>query len=288
MKILVTSSTGLTGKAVVKALAQSGHQVRAMVHRSDKASEMEALGATEIFTGDVSSQESVEQALTDMDMIYYICPTAREDEAALGRMAVDAAQKAGVKRFIYQSVLHSIEPSLPHHRQKLEVERYLIDSGLPYTIVQPAPFMQNLMNAKQLLTERNVFMQKFFTDYDAVNRLNLFDASDLGECVAKIADSEQYCYATLELCGPQNLSVGEMLADISRALGNKEVKLEFITDEALTDSMRKRGATPYAIDTLLSMFRHYNTGDFCGSSFTATSVLGRQPASLSEFLRREL
>ncbi|MDE6669625.1 MAG: NmrA family NAD(P)-binding protein [Muribaculaceae bacterium] len=288
MKILVTSSTGLTGKAVVKALAQSGHQVRAMVHRNDKAAEMEFLSATEIFTGDVSSQESVEQALTGVDMVYYICPTAREDEADLGKMAVKAAQKSGIKRFIYQSVLHSVEPSLPHHRQKLEVERYLIDSGLPYTIVQPAPFMQNLMNAKQLLTECNIFMQKFFTSYESVNRLNLFDASDLGECVAKIADSEQYCYATLELCGPQNLSVSEMLTDMSEALGKKEVKLEFITDEALADSMHKRGATQYAIDTLLSMFRHYNTGDFCGSSFTVRSILDRQPSSLSEFLRREI
>ncbi|MDE7402626.1 MAG: hypothetical protein K2M87_04350 [Muribaculaceae bacterium] len=36
---------------------------------------------------------------------------------------------------------------MPHHCQKLEIERTLIDPGLVYTIVQPSPFMQNMLNA---------------------------------------------------------------------------------------------------------------------------------------------
>ncbi len=287
MKTLVTSSTGLTGKAVVKALASRGIEVRAMVHSSNKSKEMLSLGASEIFIGDIASYEDIVSALQGVEAIYYICPTAREDEAEIGKMAISAAKAAGVKRFIYQSALHSIEPELPHHRQKLEVERTLIDSGLVYSIVQPAPFMQNLMNAKDALVNNKVFVQKFFTASDSSNRINLIDAGDFGGCVAEIVGNNKYDYSTLELCGPQNLTASEMLSAMEEVLGEK-IALKYISDDEIKKSMSARNASEYSTNTLLRMFRHYNEGDFCGSDFITEAILKRNPRTLVEFLKKAL
>ncbi len=287
MKVLVTSSTGLTGKAVVKALVSRNIEVRAMIHSSNKSDEMLSLGASEIFVGDIASYDDIVSALQGVDSIYYICPTAREDEAEIGKMAISAAKAAGVNRFIYQSVLHSIEPELPHHRQKLEVERALIDSGLCYSIIQPAPFMQNLMNAKDALVNNKVFVQKFFTAPDSTNRINLIDADDFGCCVAEIVDNNQYEYATLELCGPQNLSASEMLSAIEEILGEKIV-FKYISDDDLKNSMSAGNVPEYSTDTLLRMFGHYNEGDFCGSDFVTDTILKRNPRTLVEFLNKAL
>lgn len=291
MKVLVTASTGLTGKAVVKSLVEkdSDIEVKAMVHTVQKAEEMLRLGASVISVTDIASEDELEIAMRGIDVVYYICPTAREDEAKIGKKAISAAKKAGVRRFVYQSVLHSIEPELPHHRQKLEVERALIDSGLCYTIVQPAPFMQNLLNAKDALINNHVFVQKFFTGMDSANRINLIDASDFGRCVAEIITDNQYQYqyATLELCGPENLSVSEMLVAMEKVLGAK-VGLKYISDDDLIKSMSARNVPQYSIDTLLQMFRHYNGGDFCGSDFVTSAILKRQPTNIAEFLKREL
>lgn len=287
MKVLVTSSTGLTGKAVVKAMASKDIEVRAMVHSSQKADEMRRLGATEIYVGDIASYGDVVSALDGIDAIYYICPTAREDEAEIGRMAISAAKKAGLRRFVYQSVLHSIEPELPHHRQKLDIERALVDSGLCYSIVQPAPFMQNILNARDALVNSRLFVQKFFTGAESTNRINLIDADDFGQCVAEIVAGDQYGYSTLELCGPENLSVADMMVAFEEVLGEK-VGYKFISDDELRMSMTERNATEYSIDTLLLMFHHYNTGDFCGSDFVTSIVLKRKPHTIVEFLKREL
>ncbi len=287
MKILVTSSTGLTGRAVVKAMASKGIEVRAMVHSCHKGDEMRRLGASDIFVGDIASHNDILTALQGVEAIYYICPTAREDEAEIGKMAISAAKAAGVNRFIYQSVLHSIEPELPHHRQKLEVERALIDSGLCYSIIQPAPFMQNLMNAKDALVNNKVFVQKFFTAPDSTNRINLIDADDFGCCVAEIVDNNQYEYATLELCGPQNLSASEMLSAIEEILGEKIV-FKYISDDDLKNSMSAGNVPEYSTDTLLRMFGHYNEGDFCGSDFVTEAILKRNPHTLVEFLKKAL
>lgn len=287
MKTLVTSSTGLTGKAVVKAMASKDIEVKAMVHSDKKADEMLGLGASETISGDIASYDNLLSAMGGMDAVYYICPTAREDETEIGKMAIKAAKEAGVKRFIYQSVLHSIESELPHHRQKLEVERTLIDSGLVYTIVQPAPFMQNILNAKEALVRDKVFVQKFFTGRDSVNRINLIDVTDFGNCIAEIAIDVKYHYATLELCGPQNLSVSEMLSEMEKVLG-QEIELKYISDDQIRKSMSERNASEYSIETLLKMFHHYNDGDFCGSDFATSTILKRRPTTFTEFFTREL
>ncbi len=101
MKVLVTSSTGLTGKAVVKSMAEKNIEVRAMVHVSEKSEEMLKLGASEIIVGDIASKSDILSALEDIDAIYYICPTAREDEAEIGKMAISAVKTAGVNKFVY-------------------------------------------------------------------------------------------------------------------------------------------------------------------------------------------
>lgn len=287
MKILVTSSTGITGKAVVKAMASRNIEVRAMVHGAGKSDEMLSLGASGTFVGDIASHDDLLSAMRGADTVYYICPTAREDEAEIGKMAVSAAMEAGIGRFIYQSVLHSIEPELPHHCRKLEVERALVDSGLAYTIVQPAPFMQNILNAGVALLRMGVFVQKFFTEKDSRYRINLIDVNDFGDCVAEIALDGQFKYATLELCGPENLSACDMIAAIGKATG-AEVSFRYITDEELRKTMSDRNASEYSTDTLLRMFRHYNNGDFCGSPFATSAILGRKLTLFSEFLKKEL
>ena len=287
MRILVTSSTGLTGKAVVKAMTSKGIEVIAMVHSDKKRNEMLGLGASGTVVGDIASYDDLLLAMRGIDAVYYICPTAREDEAEIGKMAIEAAKEAGINRFLYQSVLHSIEPELPHHRQKLEVERALVDSGLVYTIVQPAPFMQNILNAKEALVNSKVFVQKFFTGRDSVNRINLIDVGDFGNCVAAIALDKRFQYATLELCGPQNLSGSEMLSTIENVVG-QEIELKYLIDDEIRRAMSERNAPEYSIETLLKMFHHYNNGDFCGSPFVTTAILKRTPTTFAEFLKREL
>lgn len=287
MRVLVTSSTGLTGKAVVKAMALRGIEVKAMLHSTVKSDEMITLGASELVIGDIASYEDLLSAMKGVDAIYYICPTARENEAEIGKMAIKAAKEIRVKRFIYQSVLHAIEPELPHHRQKLEIEKTLIDSGLRYSVVQPAPFMQNILNAKDALIHNKIFVQKFFVDKHSSNRINLIDVNDFGDCVAEITRNNRYNYSTMELCGPENLSALEMISSIENVLHGK-IGFKYISDDELRKSMSERNAPEYSIATLLKMFHHYNCGDFCGSAFAASAVLKRTPTAFIEFLQREL
>ena len=141
--ILITGAAGKTGQAVIRALIMRGTAVRALVHKETQIQIVQDLGVQEIVVGDMGSQNAMIQAFQDVDAVYHICPNVNPRELDIGKVMIKAAQSAGVKRFVYHSVFHPHIEAMPHHWQKMRVEGQLFESGLAYTILQPAPYMQN-------------------------------------------------------------------------------------------------------------------------------------------------
>ena len=140
--ILVTGAGGKTGKAVIKALVQAGQPVRAWLRRAGQAEE---IPETDPIVGDLEDSNLWRQACLDVEALYLICPNMHPQELEIGRRAMRAARAAGVGRFVYHSVLHPQTEDMPHHWQKLRMEEAIFRSGLPFTILQPCAYMQNIL-----------------------------------------------------------------------------------------------------------------------------------------------
>ena len=138
--ILVTGAAGKTGKAVLQALAQTGQSVRAWLRRPEQAQD---LPIADTIVGDLEDSRLWREACGGIDALYLICPNMYRHELQVGKLALQAAQQAGVERFVYHSVLHPQTEKMPHHWQKLRVEEEIFRSGLPFTILQPCAYMQN-------------------------------------------------------------------------------------------------------------------------------------------------
>ena len=162
MKILITGGAGKTGLSTIRALKNKDSEVtvRAFIHRESQRKLVKNHGADEIITGDMMNPEDMKKAMCDIDTVYHICPTADEREYEIGRLTYSMAEKAGVKRFVYHSVLHSIFSNLPHHEKKHMVEEMICEGEIPYVILKPAAFMQNLMTSEN----DGVFMRGFLTE----------------------------------------------------------------------------------------------------------------------------
>lgn len=287
MNILVTSSTGLTGKAIVKRLSTDGAKVRAMIHSASRHDNMIALGAAETVIATIENQEDLRRAMTGMDAVVYICPTAHPKEAEIGKIAIDTASELGIKRFIYQSVLNSIEPQLPHHRQKLQVEQYLLESHLNYSILRPAAFMQNILTAVDSLLKDHIFIQKFFTDIESSNLINLIDINDYASIVSIITHNMKYSYGSYDLSGPQNLSAKDMVTAMSSVVG-AEIKLHFITDNEFIEISDRQKVPETKLRTLLAMFQSYNRFGFKGNPIVSQTLLGKKLTDFQTYLTHQL
>lgn len=287
MKILVTSSTGMTGRAVVKALNDTGAFVRAMIHSDRHNSEMVSIGASETVVASIENEADIKKAMEGMDAVFYICPMAHPEEGKIGCMAADIAEHAGIKRFVYQSIYNSIEPELPHHRQKLMVEQHLLESDLNYSILRPAAFMQNILLSALTIRERNIFGQRFFTSIDSTNRISLIDVDDYATIAAKIATGEGFDYGCFDLCGPDNLSAVDMLTAISDAR-RTPIALKYTTDEEFIAMAKTHKMPENTLNTLLAMFHAYNQFGFKGNSLVSETLLGHTLKKFKTFVAEQL
>jgi uncharacterized protein YbjT (DUF2867 family) len=194
---------------------------------------------------------------------------------------IDRAKEAGVEQFVFFSVLHPQIDALVHHRQKLLVEQYLIDSGLPYTILQPAHFMQ--MTNVLAVSSNGVLPVPYSIDAP----MSYVDLRDVGETAAKLLSEEGHLRATYELVGPDCMGYRTVAELISRESG-KPVEAKQIPIAAFLEHLPPCADRDYAIDMFERMFTYYNRHGLTGNSIVLSYLLGRPATSYGEYIRHEL
>jgi uncharacterized protein YbjT (DUF2867 family) len=148
--VVVAGATGKQGGALARILLHRGHQVRALTRRpgSQAAAALHALGA-EIHEADLDDGAAVRRAADGADAFFLMATPFEEGveaEVRQARQAAKAAREVGVKHLVYSSVASADRSTgIPHFDSKREVERYLEKLGIPYTIVAPVFFMENLL-----------------------------------------------------------------------------------------------------------------------------------------------
>ncbi len=279
--ITVTGAGGKTGRAVVQALASRGAAVRAWVRRGSQAAELRAVGAADVVTGDLNDASAMRAAVDGAASIYHLCPNVHADELAIGQAVIAAAQAVGGGHLVFHSVLHPQTEAMPHHWQKLRVEAALFESGLPYTILQPAPYMQNTLPAWEAARTIGAFS----VPYPVETCLSLVDLADVAEAAARVLTEPGHAGATYELVGTPGLTQTHVAAEMARALG-RPVHAEAEPPERWAARARAAGLGDYPVNTLLAMFRYYASYGLTGSPTVLTWLLDRPPATYAAFVDR--
>lgn len=288
MMILITGAAGKTGKAVLRNLAEKGGILKAWVFRVEQILEVEALGAKEAIVGDMRDSTLLRRALQGVDSVYHICPNVHPDEIIIAREIIDAAAAIGVAQFVYHSVLHPQIEAMPHHWKKMRVEEHLFTSGLPFTILQPSVYMQNILVNWGNIIEAG----KYPVPYAVDSRISMVDLEDVALAAANVLmevnpekDRPLHIGATYELVGTQAMTPSEIAAILAQQLG-RPVVAEKMSMAAWKQGARNSGMSDYQINTLARMFNYYEKYGFWGSSQVLTGLLNRPTTSFEAFVKR--
>ncbi|HME50935.1 MAG TPA: NmrA family NAD(P)-binding protein [Candidatus Lokiarchaeia archaeon] len=276
--IVVTGAAGRTGLRIIPHLANTGEVIRALVHREDQVPIVEQAGARETIVGDMHDRATLDQAVNGAQAVYHICPSADPEEATIGEMLIDAAKAEGVERFVFHSVMHPQLSGLTHHLQKLHVEDALIQSGVPFTILQPASYMQNILDQWDAISQG-----VYPTMYDVNTCVGMVDLDDVGEAAAIVLSDETHVNATYELCSGDCLSVSSIIELWEKHLGIT-IEPRIIPVEAWEERMASIGREPERIATLVRMFRYYEEHGFPGNANVLSWLLGRKATTYEEFV----
>ena len=129
MKILVTGGTGGLGRPTVAALRAAGHDVRALSRRPGPGR----------VVGDLVKGTGLDPAVGPVDVVVH-CATNRRKDAPATRNLLDAAKAQGVEHVVFISIVGVDDIPYFYYRDKVECERLVAESGIPFTILRATQF----------------------------------------------------------------------------------------------------------------------------------------------------
>ncbi|NUQ86417.1 MAG: NmrA family NAD(P)-binding protein [Anaerolineales bacterium] len=278
--ILITGAGGKTGRVLVKTISKT-ESVCAFVHREEQVSVLKSLGAEKVIVGDLGDGSALRSAMRGVRSLYHICPNIHPDEETIGRLVIEEARKAGVEHFVYHSVLHPQTEKMKHHWQKLRVEEMLFESGLPFTILQPGPYMQNLLAGWRNIVEEGILR----VPYSVEAKFSFLDLEDLAEAARIVLTESGHANAIYELAGTNPTSHAKVAEIFRRVLG-RDVRAE--KQEIGEWRLRAGGSSENAMENLVRMFEYYDRWGLAGNPNVLRWLLKREPASIEAFIGRTL
>ena len=149
-KILVTGATGQQGGSLARLLLQKKHKVYALTRntQSPAAQDLRNKGAN-VVKGDLDDSDSLERAVKDVESIFLMgtpFEDGTEGETRRGKLMADISKENKVEHLVYSSVANADKNTgIPHFESKYKVEQHIKNLGIPYTIIGPTFFMENLL-----------------------------------------------------------------------------------------------------------------------------------------------
>ena len=268
--VLAFGASGKFASMVVPALTARGVNVRGFARNAEDAATAEANGTNETAIGDLGNRASIDRALEGIERVFYIAPAFMPEEVEAGRGVIEASVAAGVKRFVFSSVIHPVLSGLTNHAAKAPVEEALLDSGMAYSILHPALYFQNYQQSWPKVVETGTLAEP----WSCGTRFSRVDYRDVAEVAAIALTEDRLSYGTFELCADGWLNREDVAQLMGEVLG-REIKAAKVDPETLGE-----GARP-----MWPMFEHYDRIGLRGNPLTLRAILGREARSLRAYFQ---
>lgn len=281
MKIIVNS--GNVGTPVALELARLGHQVTLTVRAPKPNADWDKLGIHQI-PFDLNDQASMTGALEGGESFFSLTPLV-ENLVAAGTGAIRAAKKAGIRKIVRMSA-QSASPDAPIQlgRWHFAVEKAVEESGIPFTILRPANFMQNYLTFG---TPETIKGQSAFYARMGDAKISVIDTRDISAVAARVLVEAGHEGKRYDLTGGESLSNQAIAGIISTALGRKITYVDIPAAKA-TEAMAGSGMPPWLVAMLAELNAFGAAGHLAAIKPDTGLILKRKPIAFSQFVEDHL
>lgn len=269
--ILVTGGTGKTGRRVVERLRTQGLKPR-VASRSPQGADTVRF--------EWKDASTFEAAFRDVQAVYLVAPTDDFDTIGAMQRGLEAALKAGVRRFVLLSA-SSIEEGGP---MMGAVHAWLRANAPEWIVLRPSWFMQNFTEGQHLDSIRNE-ASIYTATQDA--RIGFIDAENIANCAAKLLSAPEVESTDYILTGPEAVSYDEVAVTLSRHL-DRTVSHQRLTQEGIAKRFRDLGVPDDYAETLAAMDATIATGTEDRVTKNVQSITGQPPTSIEAFVQRNV
>ena len=284
--VLIVGGTGTLGSRVADRLIARGKRVRALVRPTSHTGPLVDNGV-ELATGDLLESKSLRRALDRFDAIVtsaagYTGHTHGDtiETDRIGNLnLINAAAEAGVRRFVFTSILTCDQtPDIPHFWAKKLAEDALAERGVPFVSLRPGAFVDDF----GMWGGDGFAAGRITTMGDSTVPLTRVYTPDLADNLAAAVDADVSSNERIDIGWDRPLSAAELVEIAGRILGRDlelveldpaQIPFPGMSDEARTD--------------LVAMFEYFRSGHYVADTRRQAEVFGSVPVA-EETMRRRL
>lgn len=222
-RVLVCGATGYLGRYLVKCAHERGYWVRALVRNADRLGDARE-SCDDVFEGQATDLETLAGMCDDIDVVISSLgnrttrrkPSVWDVDYGANMNIVETATQAGVKQFIFVSVLggEHARDSVPQIEARERVVDALKAGDMPWTILRPSGFFNDMSEIFEMARKGSAWILGAGEE-----RFNPVHGADLAAvCVDKIGDASAIGEA-FAVGGPDAMTMRELVGLAFEALG---------------------------------------------------------------------
>lgn len=274
--ILVIGGRSKIGTALVADLLARGERVRVLARPAEapgpaKVSEASGVGEmAETVPGDLADEGSLVTAMDGVEKVFLLS-SPHPDAVRWHRNAIDAARRTQVRLLVRSSILGADrETPAEFIAAHTECDRYLESSGLPYAIVRPNLFQQNVPESTIPSIDGS---GTFYADAGQA-RLSMVDTRDVAAVAAVVLTEPGHAGAAYDVTGPEALSYGDVAAKLTRTL-DRPVRYVDAPDDAVRQALLGFGLSEWFAGALVGLYQDYRRSGADGYAARVTDTVPR-------------
>jgi uncharacterized protein YbjT (DUF2867 family) len=200
--ILVTGGTGTLGRPTVARLLADGHQVRVLSRKP----------GPDRVVADLTTGDGLAAAVDGSEVVVHLATSQGRRDVEQTRNLLDAAK--GVQHLIVMSIAGIDRIPLAYYRYKLEAERLVAESGVPYTILRATQF-HNLVD--------QIFTAQRFSPVILAPTVTLqpISVDEVAVRLAELATARPVMGRVADIGGPERLSARELARQWKQARSSR-------------------------------------------------------------------
>jgi len=280
LKILVVGATGFLGSKILRELQRHvAVSLRAMSRRGAPAA---ASGQVQWVRGDLMDPASLDAALAGVDVVVssangYMKESLEADFQG-NRNLIEASARAGVKRFVFLSIVAcDSAPDVPHFHAKKVAEDLIKAAGLPFVLVRAPAFLDQSAD----YVADGVRAGRFYAVGDKTTRWSYVLTDDLAACLAQAAThpGEDIVNQTIDMGWRDGARSQQEMADLISQVTGRSLSLwtvPWLVFRLMSRPVKIFSELGY---DLMQMFLFFRTGSFVSDTTQQERFFGPAPTA---------